>query len=242
MSSPTSGPLQSFGIARVYHYAPLHYLPFILRAGALLSKNELRRVGFAHTHFRSTSARQDEQRGFSAFVHTSTLAHPPILKAKLAGGFPHSELSIPVQEVEQRGYLLCRFNIAKTRYFRGALQAPPESRANGKYLRDMALPVAATSDEKWALLEANASRAMIEVLVEDRLLLPQPIEVTAFSKPDALAIEQIADRLAVPVKVYLDESLNYPQNQEKTEAVMESAARAVAEPDWRGGGLDFDRM
>lgn len=238
----TGVPLQSFGIAQTYHYAPLHYLPFILRAGALMSKSELRRAGFANSHFRSTSSRQDEARGFADFVHLSTLAHPPILKAKLAGGFPHFEISIASPIIEQHGYLLCRFNIAKTRYFRGALQEPPESRANGKYLGSMALPVASTDDEKRGLLEENNRSAMIEVLVRDRIQLPAPVELTAFSRPDALAIEEIAQSLGVAVSVFLEDSLSYTADDGKRRAVFESITRAMTELDWKGNGLDFDRM
>src|SRR5882672_2917564 len=170
-SGPARGLLCRGGVAAIYHYAPLHYLPFIARRAALLSKEKLRRAGFSENHFRSTSKRQDISRGFDRYVHLTLDAHPPILQAKLAKGFPHFEIGIPAQAVEQRDYLLCRFNIAKTRYFRGARQAPEESAQNGKYYGDFCLPVARTEMERGDLFAANYGRRMIEVLVEDEIPL-----------------------------------------------------------------------
>src|ERR1051326_4364375 len=105
-------------ISVVYHYTPLHYLPFIAMKRALLSKPSLRLLGFADTHFRSTSRRADEERGFGEYIHFALESRPPILLAKLAAGFPHLELAVPADVVEAQGFHLCRYNIAKTRVLR----------------------------------------------------------------------------------------------------------------------------
>jgi len=83
------------GVRALYHYAPLHYLPFIARSAALLSKLGLRREGFPEKHFRSTSYRQDMARGFERFVHLTIDPHPPILQAKLKRGFRTSPSLFP---------------------------------------------------------------------------------------------------------------------------------------------------
>src|SRR5207237_6387189 len=110
--------LTSHGVTNVFHYAPLHYILFIARSKALFSKNELRRLGYDASHFRRTSRRPDEQRGFSDYVHLTLNHFPPILKAKLAGGFPHFEIRVPAEHVEKATVHLCRYNIAKCRFLR----------------------------------------------------------------------------------------------------------------------------
>ena len=108
-----TGLLTSHGVTDVFHYAPLHYILFIALAKALFSKNELRRLGYDLSHFRRTSRHPDEQRGFSDCVHLTLKHFPPILKAKLAGGFPHFEIRVPAEYVEKGTVHLCRYNIAK---------------------------------------------------------------------------------------------------------------------------------
>jgi hypothetical protein len=241
---PSGGqPLKEANINYAYHYAPMHYLPFILRSGELLSKNRLLADGFGTRHFRSTSSNQDKVRGFAAYVHASLSAHPPILKAKLGRGFPHVEFAIPVEAVEVRPYLLCRFNIAKTRYFRGAKQEPPETPANGRYLADLRLPVASTNGEKVNLLKANLGVRMIEVLIEDRLPLPRQTVITVFSDADlAIAQRLVREISKIPYPTAIDSSLAYPERQQIRKEVVSAMERAATEADWKGSGLEFDRV
>ena len=44
------GALEVAGVREIHHYTPLHYLPFIARAGALLSKPTMRPRGFQDSH------------------------------------------------------------------------------------------------------------------------------------------------------------------------------------------------
>lgn len=235
--------LSAFGIATVFHYAPLHYLPFIARRGALLSKVELRNQGFARTHLRSTSSEQDERRGFSHYVHLTLDPHPPILRAKLARGFPHFEVAIPVVHLAKLEYLLCRFNIAKTRYFRGARSEPPESEKNGRYYDVMRLPVARTELEREALLRLNYGQGMIEVLVRDQMPLGQGTSFRFFHEDDLTsAIEALGALDIDQYALQLDEQLHYKASANHRRAVSQALARAVADPAWLGEGLEFDRV
>lgn len=239
---PLATVLASGGVTTVYHYAPLHYLPFIVRRSALLSKGLLSRAGFSDRHFRSTSKRQDIKRGFASFVHLTLDAHPPILVAKLAKGFPHFEIAIPVHDVEQREYLLCRFNIAKARYFRGALKAPEESPANGKYRDDLALPVARTEQERADLFRLNFGRNMIEVLIPHEISLGSATALRFFHSEDLAIARQVTDTLAVAYRLELDGRVKYTPSSTYKAAVRAGIARALEDETWLGDGLEFDRI
>jgi len=235
--------LSQFGITAIYHYAPLHYLPFIARRGALLSKAALRREGFADSHLRSTSSAQDAQRGFSNFVHLTLDAHPPILKAKLARGFPHFEVSVPATHFSKVEYLLCRFNTAKTRYFRGARREPPESDRNGRYYEEMRLPVAKTAAQQEALLRLNYGQQMIEVLVRDQLPLGQGTSFRFFHRDDVASAADVLRVLGMTTyALEMDEQLEYVPSSKYRQAVTKALARATADPAWLGDGLEFDRV
>jgi len=235
--------LSSRGINEVFHYAPLQYLLFIARSQALLSKNELRRVGYEDSHFRRTSRSQDELRGFSNYVHLTLNHLPPILKAKLARGFPHFEVRIPAQHLEQGTMHLCRFNIAKSRYLRR--QGAPgstESRANGRYHNDKQIPTAETEAECDDLLIANLGRNMIEILIPDRLSLPADTRLIFFSKAD----RDFADNLLRPLRIawQLDvaQDFSYTSATRYVNAVTRFLEHAASDPGWFGDGLDFDRV
>src|SRR5215210_3054174 len=60
------------GVAFVYHCTPLQYVPQILASMALYSKNQLLAQGFADSHLRPSSKRQDIARGFGDFIHMMT--------------------------------------------------------------------------------------------------------------------------------------------------------------------------
>ena len=236
-------PLVEAGVEYVYHYAPLHYLPFILRTGELRSKSRLRSEGFGDSHFRSTSATQDVHRGFESYLHATLSEHPPILTAKVGRGFPHFEVAVPAIAVEQQDYLLCRFNIAKTRYFRGAKQEPPESEANGRYLEGLRLPVARTTQEKRDLLRLNLGCRMIEVLVPGEMALPQGSILKFFSKSDLQVAGGLVKTMStVSFHVRLDESLSYPSRPEYRDAVMTAIEITLRDEQWKGNGLEFDKV
>jgi hypothetical protein len=234
--------LADFRIREVYHYAPVHYLAFIARSGNLLSKEALLKAGFTNRHFRSTSKKQDEERGFARYVHLTLEPHPPILKAKLNSGFPHFEISIPAHFFEQIEYLLCRFNIAKARYFRGAKQEPVACDANGRYFEDMRLPVAVSIAEREALLRHNVGKQMIELLVRDRVPLPKEARFRFFHDNDQEVASDALRRLGAPYVVERDKRLNYKPCREYEAAVREALDKSIADVTWRDTRIEFDRV
>ena len=154
--------LVEFGISFVPHYTPLHYLPFIARSQAIKSKPALRADGFEEIHFRSKSAHHDETRGFGEFAFLTLDTGPRIVKAKLYGGFPHIEISVPAAAIDDVEFALCRYNIAMTRVLkRNDLPGRPESDTNGRYYDDNQIPIAKTEDDKLALLNKHYGTNMI---------------------------------------------------------------------------------
>jgi hypothetical protein len=235
--------LTQFGVQAVSHYAPLHYLPFIARRAALLSKTRLLALGFSRNHFRSTSREQDEQRGFGQFVHLTLQSNPPILRAKLQAGFPHFEVSIPAQHFEGVEYLLCRFNIAKTRHFRGARRAPVESKQNGKYLRGLLLPVAQTFEEREQLLQLNLGKRMIEVLVREQLRLLRGVAFRFFHEEDLASAAHALTTLNVNTyTLEQDATVRYTPSTSYRAAVRRALEAAVSDSSWLGEALEFDRV
>lgn len=235
--------LQRNNISYVFHYAPLHYLVFIARAQKLLSKGKLSEEGFNEEHFRSTSKRQDRVRGFNDYIHLSIDPHPGILLAKLKSGFPHFEIEVPASVIESYEYHLCRFNIAKARYFRGAKQEPMESEKNGKYYGDRALPIAVNDEEKDKLIFHNYGVNMIEVLVPDELLLTDDTIIRLFSQFDYNIAKRICNVLGVQWKLELDGSgVKYGENIEYRNCVTRFLYSSLNDLNWFGDGLEFDRV
>lgn len=236
-----SGLLTSHGVTDVFHYVPLHYILFIARSKALFSKNELRRRGYDSPHFRRTSRDSDEQRGFGDYVHLTLSEFPPILEAKLAGGFPHFEVRVPAAEVEKGTVHLCRYNIAKCRFLRrGTKTGFMASEANGQYHGEKQIPTAETISECNDLLTHNLRINMIEVLVPKKLELPANTRLIFFNQND----RELADELLRPLKVgwrcELAENAPYQPQTRHVTNVKRFLDRAVADSEWRGDGLDFD--
>lgn len=238
------GILETFGITEVYHFAPLHYLPFIARAGALSSKPALLKAGFSPSHFRSMSHRQDSARGFDECVHLTLAAHPPIVEAKLAAGFPHVRLSVPVNDVEAVDFALCRYNIAMTRYLRrNGTPGFPESPTNGRYYDQKQIPVAKATADKRAMLEAHLSRTMIEVLVPDTLPLPEATLISCYSQDDEDLALKVLHTLQRPWDVVPTKSPTpYNRNEVYATQVLGFIDKALKDPTWLGDGLEFDRV
>lgn len=114
------GILRDNGIAAVHHYTPIHYLPFIARSGLLKGKPSLQRDGFARSHLRSMSHKQDIERGFGVYGFLTIDQQPRILSAKLGAGFPHIGILVPSSAIEGQDFALCRYNVAMTRFLKRA--------------------------------------------------------------------------------------------------------------------------
>lgn len=236
--------LSEFGIGEVYHFAPLHYLPFIARNGRLCSKPALRKAGFAPSHFRSTSAHLDVLRGFGDFVHLSTTPEPPILCSKLQKGFPHFAVVMKTVDLAMTPYDLCRFNIAKTRYLRREGKSGfEESDANGRYYGSLQIPVARSDDEKRRMLSGRRGDPMLEVLVEEKLDLPRDVRIRVYSDADQLLAVSALGALAVRWPVLLhDTPVPYERKLSYVAKVEAFMSKSLADARWRGDGLEFDRV
>jgi hypothetical protein len=70
----------------LYHAAPLHYLPSILQSGALYAKSITAGQGIKP---RRSAVRRDTMLGLTDWVHLSTRPDTPLLRDKLARGYPH---------------------------------------------------------------------------------------------------------------------------------------------------------
>jgi hypothetical protein len=81
---------------RLFHAIPLHYLPHLLRDGALYAQSVLAAQGIAP---RATARRRDRMLGLSDYVHLSLVAQTPLLADKLQRGYPHALLVFPASEV-----------------------------------------------------------------------------------------------------------------------------------------------
>lgn len=239
------GILEDQKIDCVHHYAPLHYLPFIARSKALMSKPSLEVAGFAKTHLRSMSHAQDVERGFGAYSHLTIEPSPRILKAKLDAGFPHVGIAVPTSSIEAVEFSLCRFNVAMTRFLRrDGKPGFPESSTNGRYYDGHQIPIARTDEDKSAMLAKHLpAGTMIEVLVHGDLDLPKETEVLCFSPENKVLVESVLGQLRNIWNVKLLKPPGpYPRNHAHVENVTAFVQRAVAEPDWRGNGLEFDRL
>lgn len=238
------GVLIDAGVKLVHHYTPLHYLVFIARERLLRCKPSLRAAGFIGNHLRSKSNRQDVARGFGAYAFLTIEQEPRITKAKLKAGFPHIGLGVPAKSVEATTFDLTRFNVAMTRRLRrNGSPGWPESIGNGRYYDEHQMPVARTDAEKRALLDEHLDRNMIEVLIHGDLALPDGTSVLAYSEQDRDAARSILGALGVPWEVALaPEDDRYQQNPIYCEQVDGFIKKALADPAWRGNGLEFDRV
>lgn len=207
-------------IELIFHIAPLHYLPFIARSRSLKSKTTLRDEGFGEAHFRSKSKKLDVHRGFGDYIHLSTVDRPPILDAKLSGGFPHICLSVPTTSLNGIDFDLCRYNVAMCRQLRrdgkpGFTEGP----ANGWYYDDNQIPIARTEREQGQLIRSRNGE-MLEVLVKPPLALPNNTQVSVFDGRDHEVALEILERLNIPWTVSLANDSNYTALPEYSEACI----------------------
>lgn len=232
-------------ILEVFHYTPLHYLPFIARSQKLLGKPSLAALGFGPKHLRSMSSRQDVERGFGEYGFLTLDDRPRILGAKLLAGFPHIGIKLPSASVEAVDFALCRYNVAMTRFLRrGNKPGFRESEINGRYYGDKQIPIAVEHDDKATMLTAFAhSDTMIEVLLSDDFDVPNNASVVCYSVKDANLATEVMETLGVAWEVQVaDPSTQYNRDANYVAKVEGFIQRAMEDPDWRGNGLEFDRV
>ncbi len=240
------GLLKDCGVEWVYHFTPLHYVPFISRSKKILSKPSLKKEGFASSHFRSMSASHDVQRGFGQYSHLTLDSSPRILKAKLSAGFPHVGLRVPVDAIDEKvEFSLCRFNVAMTRFLRrDGKQGFPQSATNGRYYEDLQIPVARTAQDKTAMLKAFlGTQTMIEVLVHGDLQVPDDSLIECYDSQDVTVVKKILSRTENQWQVdSKDPPGPYPNSTQYRSSVEKFIETALSDPTWHGDGLEFDRV
>lgn len=239
------GILKDHGVVSVHHYAPLHYLPFIARSRSLLCKPSLLKKGFPPKHLRSMSSAQDVARGFGLYTHLTLDRQPRILRAKLAAGFPHVRIDVPVDTVDDSEFSLCRFNVAMTRYLRrdgkpGFVESP----SNGRYYDGHQVPIARTKADKNAMLEVHLKlKTMIEVLIHGDLSLTDDTAIVCFSDIDAAIAKQVLSLVGAVWSVTVEiPPGQYVRNEEYSASVATFIDRALSDSNWLGDGLEFDRV
>lgn len=244
MSAEALAILAEFGIQKAYHVAPLHYLPFISRSRALLSRSRLKEDGYGDSHFRRTSHKADFERGFGDRIYLSPYQAPPILLAKLRKGFPHVRIGVPCSALVGSNFDLCRFSVARSRYLRRLDKpGPSESITNGRYYEGRQLPVARTRDDvRGVLAEHYTKSANVEIQVQERLPLPSSTTITCFSAHDEKLARRIAAATDMPWEVEKAASQTYNSATGHVSAVVQFVDRALSDCVWKGNGIDFDRL
>jgi hypothetical protein len=239
------GALDAFGVDAVNHYTPLHYLPFIGRARSLLGKPSLAQRGFSSQHLRSMSSRQDVARGFGEYAFLTLDSKARILQAKLEAGFRHIGIRVPSSVFNGLQFGLCRYNVAMTRFLRrDGKTGFPESASNGRYYGDQQIPIAKTEADQRSMLEAHLqSGTMIEVLVSGDVPLPPATTVVAFSVEDAGIAQDVVSRLNLQWRVFVEQPPGpYNRRSDHVRNVSDFIAQALENANWRGNGLEFDRI
>ncbi len=226
----------------IFHTTPLHYIPSVMHESMLRSKPSLKSVGFTDSHFRSMSKKQDVERGFGNYVHLTTNPYPPILNAKLSGGFPHCSIKIPTTSVDDEELDFCRYNVAMSRYLNRPGGTPlKESDSNGRFYDGKQIPVARLKADKRAMLSAHFPNKTIEILKSGQLHLDESAKVVAYSQADAELIERIKEKKNCPWEVLIDD-LKYQPDPEHWCEVNSYVETVLENPDWRGNELEFDRL
>ncbi len=225
----------------VYHCTPLNYAPFVFRTKGLLSRRQLVDRGFNPCHFRKTSSQCDVDRGFADVVFCTTAPMSELLKAKLKHGFPHYLIEIPTHLLQGKATYLCRYNIARSRYYRGAKREPSCDPDCEFYVKDFRLPVARTDDQKRIMLQKWSNGRVLEILVESRVDFDRYVKLIAFSKEDQSLLGTIAKRLEFQVEIELAE-FSYVRCAKCAVDVGTSIESALADHRWKGNGLDYDSL
>ena len=155
---------------RVYHAAPLHYLPSILASGKLVSAQDGQALGILP---RLSAKRRDRMLGVDKYVHLAFDLMTPLLCDKLAQGMPHVALAFDAGRVYAgQPDDTCALLPCNTKAFRSRAACAPEHGVS----------------EMATLLKSREQfgrHPSLEFLVRGALPLDALIEITAFGERDA---------------------------------------------------------
>ncbi len=168
------------GPDRLFHAAPLHSLPRIVRDGALYAASVLAAHGVAA---RATARRRDRMLGLADWVHLSPAPRTPLLADKLRRGYPHALLvfrAAPVWALPETALLA--YN-AKSWCTRAALRPVTDA------------------DERAALWRRHVSTGRfpsLEVLVKYGLSLAHLERIALLTDDELALLGATLDALALP--------------------------------------------
>ena len=103
----------------------------------------------------------------------------------------------------------------------------------------------ARSNEEMAamLAECLPARIMIEILVHGDLALPNTTKVLCFSAADIEIANGVLASVGSPWPLQAaDIPGAYPRNAEHARCIEDYLEQAMNDPEWRGNGLEFDRL
>jgi hypothetical protein len=173
-------------------------------------------------------------------VFCATKPKLPLLDAKLKHGFPHYLIELPARILARKTYYLCRYNIARTRRYRGAKQEPKLDQKYECYSEPFRLPVANTDDRKRAMLQRWSRRQPLDVLVKSHICLGTDVRLIAFSGEDRSCLHKVARALRIEVEIVLQDHASYARCPRCVAEVNASIDRALEDARWKGDGLDYD--
>lgn len=91
--------------------------------------------------------------------------------------------------------------------------------------------------------ELKLTKTTVEVLFRDELALPDNVICQFFSDGDMEAAEKILEQLNSNfVAERVDPQSAYPTSPDHQKSVSEFVAQALAHPEWKGSGLDYDNL
>ena len=153
-------------------------------------------------------------------------------------------LKIDVSLIDNVEFMLCRYNIARMRNHKDSNKPVRPSKYNGEYHDDFKVPVAREHSEKVDLLLPRFSRGQeVEVLIESELDLGNDAEVICFHEEDYRLARCALGLVSRQWTAVLDRRpINYCRKSKFADRCSEFLHRAALCPDWRGNGLDFDKL
>ena len=172
----------------------------------------------------------------------STVGRPPILKAKLSGGFPHICFSVPSSALDNLDFDLCRYNVAMSRQLRrNGKPGFNEGPENGWYYGQRQIPIARTEAEQSQLIQSRNGE-MLEVLCKSTIALPNETCVSVFSGNDREVALQTLGHLDVDWTVSLSNAPDYQVRREYSSACQQFIETSLEDSHWKGNGLEFDKV
>jgi len=112
---------------------------------------------------------------------------------------------------------------------------------NGYYYGNLQIPVARTPVEHHQLIQARRGK-MLEVLVKSPISLPDDTCVSVFCADDRESAANILEKLNSTWGVSQTNGLGYAALPEYSRSINQFIDTALEDRDWKGNGLEFDRV